>query len=223
MRVLGVFLAMTNAASNVIRVNLPIVRRTWIWARPWGRTDAKRQAHRKAPRSSRNVGFKIKQHQHPSRRIVTVMASLLLALAAAPLTALAHGGAGGGGGGGGGHGGGGGAHGTAGPSSEHAGEPGRIDSRGGAAAGDHFYRRLGCCGWGSGLFDPFWGPYLWMDYDSGDAYAYAAPAAAFMAPVNPQLQPVTSYWYYCADSQTYYPYVRDCASAWLKVIPPPAR
>jgi hypothetical protein len=29
------------------------------------------------------------------------------------------------------------------------------------------------------------------------------------------------YWYYCPDSQTYYPYVSTCASPWVKVLPEP--
>lgn len=27
------------------------------------------------------------------------------------------------------------------------------------------------------------------------------------------------YWYYCPDSQTYYPYVQSCASQWQQVVP----
>lgn len=29
----------------------------------------------------------------------------------------------------------------------------------------------------------------------------------------------SGYWYYCPDSQTYYPYVQSCASEWLQVVP----
>ena len=29
------------------------------------------------------------------------------------------------------------------------------------------------------------------------------------------------YWYYCADSQAYYPYVKQCASTWQRVAPIP--
>lgn len=29
------------------------------------------------------------------------------------------------------------------------------------------------------------------------------------------------YWYYCPDSQTYYPYVQTCQSPWVKVLPEP--
>ena len=28
-------------------------------------------------------------------------------------------------------------------------------------------------------------------------------------------------WYYCRDSQTYYPYVKECASPWQRVSPRP--
>jgi hypothetical protein len=30
-----------------------------------------------------------------------------------------------------------------------------------------------------------------------------------------------SYWYFCAPSNTYYPYVRECAEPWQKVSPVP--
>ena len=29
-------------------------------------------------------------------------------------------------------------------------------------------------------------------------------------------------WYFCPDSQTYYPYVQTCASQWQQVVPGPA-
>jgi hypothetical protein len=29
------------------------------------------------------------------------------------------------------------------------------------------------------------------------------------------------YWYYCPDSQTYYPYVQTCQSPWVQVLPQP--
>lgn len=32
----------------------------------------------------------------------------------------------------------------------------------------------------------------------------------------------TGYWYFCNESQTYYPYVKECAGAWQKVAPAPA-
>jgi len=34
-------------------------------------------------------------------------------------------------------------------------------------------------------------------------------------------QPPEAFWYYCADSRAYYPYVTQCASAWQPVSPQP--
>lgn len=28
-----------------------------------------------------------------------------------------------------------------------------------------------------------------------------------------------SYWYYCPDTKSYYPYVNECASSWQQVVP----
>ena len=36
--------------------------------------------------------------------------------------------------------------------------------------------------------------------------------------VQPEQQE-EDYWYYCPDPQGYYPYIRDCASGWMKVVP----
>lgn len=29
----------------------------------------------------------------------------------------------------------------------------------------------------------------------------------------------TQYWYYCRESETYYPYVKECAGPWQRVVP----
>lgn len=34
-------------------------------------------------------------------------------------------------------------------------------------------------------------------------------------------QPAQGYWYYCADSRAYYPYVKDCPGGWQRVAPQP--
>jgi hypothetical protein len=47
-------------------------------------------------------------------------------------------------------------------------------------------------------------------------YIEQAPAPALQAPVQPQ-----GYWYYCADSRAYYPYVKDCPAGWQRVSPQP--
>jgi hypothetical protein len=45
----------------------------------------------------------------------------------------------------------------------------------------------------------------------------APPAAS--APNAPSRGGSGHYWYYCPDSQTYYPYVQTCASQWQQVVP----
>lgn len=43
------------------------------------------------------------------------------------------------------------------------------------------------------------------------------------APVQAQPQAATqNWWYYCADSRAYYPYVKDCPAGWQRVSPQPA-
>ena len=68
---------------------------------------------------------------------------------------------------------------------------------------------------------PFWYPY-------GYAYPYPYPsyapavAAEYSAPTylqqDYQSQP-QQYWYYCRGAETYYPYVKECPSGWLTVVP----
>lgn len=54
-------------------------------------------------------------------------------------------------------------------------------------------------------------------------YVPPAPTAYIerdIAPSAPE-QPA-GYWYYCAESRAYYPYVRQCPGAWQQVAPQPA-
>lgn len=34
-------------------------------------------------------------------------------------------------------------------------------------------------------------------------------------------QPSQAYWYYCPESSTYYPYVKECAVPWQREVPRP--
>jgi len=73
------------------------------------------------------------------------------------------------------------------------------------------------------VVDPFWDSYLWLDY-----YGYEVPNEYGSVPAgapqpNTYVPPAPSYWYYCPDSKTFYPYVRQCASEWQAVTPSPAR
>ena len=69
-------------------------------------------------------------------------------------------------------------------------------------------------------------------------YYYAPAPVYYPAPVVVQQQPMVytersdlaappapqqNYWYYCAASRGYYPYVQDCPSGWERVPAAPAR
>lgn len=51
-------------------------------------------------------------------------------------------------------------------------------------------------------------------------YSGAPPAPPEAQPANPA-PPSQSYWYYCADTQAYYPYVKQCPGGWQRVSPQP--
>jgi len=66
----------------------------------------------------------------------------------------------------------------------------------------------------------------------GPAYAYpgpaVAPSAGYIEQSVPQAVPAPAQpqgdWYYCANSNSYYPYVRDCPGGWQRVpSTPPSR
>ncbi len=88
-------------------------------------------------------------------------------------------------------------------------------------AHDRFHRRTVV---GPRVFvgpDVWWGaPWSW-----GPAYSY--PTYPDFAPpvVVPESPPVyiqqePPYWYYCPNPEGYYPYVEECPSGWLTVVPP---
>ena len=56
-------------------------------------------------------------------------------------------------------------------------------------------------------------------YSAMPSYYSAPQAASYYAPAPAQRQ---GEWYYCADSRSYYPYVRDCPGGWQRVpVQPP--
>ena len=68
---------------------------------------------------------------------------------------------------------------------------------------------------------PGWGPSWWWD----PYWAYPRPiviqeeSPVYIQQSQPVPPPPVAYWYYCPDSKAYYPYVQQCPTAWLKVIP----
>jgi len=49
------------------------------------------------------------------------------------------------------------------------------------------------------------------------------PAAASLSGPPVQIQAQAQWWHYCQDSQSFYPYVQQCASPWQLVAPQPQR
>lgn len=75
-------------------------------------------------------------------------------------------------------------------------------------------------------FGPYWGPYWGPAWYYPPAYY---PPAVIVAPppapaqyIERDQQPLQQgYWYYCAVSRGYYPYVKECPSGWQAVPPAP--
>lgn len=76
----------------------------------------------------------------------------------------------------------------------------------------------------------------WPGYWGYPGYNYAPPAYYYppvtVAPASPPVYiergdarsgPVEprDYWYFCPESNTYYPYVKQCAGGWQRVSPQP--
>jgi hypothetical protein len=76
---------------------------------------------------------------------------------------------------------------------------------------------------------PAWGPrYYWggpvVVAPPYPAYGYyPAPPVIVQQPppvfVQPENAEPENYWYYCEESQGYYPYVRSCPGGWMRVVP----
>jgi hypothetical protein len=92
--------------------------------------------------------------------------------------------------------------------------------------GHHHHHHRGSVGifFGAPLFAPYYySPYWYPRYYYPPAVVAAQPpvyieqnsvGAAAPAPVQQG-----TYWYFCPDSQTYYPYVQSCTSPWQQVVP----
>ena len=108
----------------------------------------------------------------------------------------------------------------------------------GAAMGDRRGHGHGGVRFGISLGVPIFGPRFYpAPYYGYPAYVYPAPVYGYppvvvesnppvyieqgtaAAPAQPQGD-----WYYCAASQSYYPYVAECPAGWQRVpAQPPAR
>jgi hypothetical protein len=101
----------------------------------------------------------------------------------------------------------------------------------GAALADHGHGHGGIV-WGINLGVPM-GPWYYPPYSYpyppwGSVPVYPNVVAAQPSPpvyiekggeaAGPSA-PASGYWYYCPDSQGYYPYVKECQSGWMSVLP----
>jgi hypothetical protein len=86
------------------------------------------------------------------------------------------------------------------------------------------------------VFNPFWfgswyypGPYYYPPYYAYSPYYYPPMVTAPATPPvyiereagSPPASQASAYWYYCADPQGYYPYVKECPGGWQAVAPQP--
>ena len=70
---------------------------------------------------------------------------------------------------------------------------------------------------GLGFFPSWYEPY-------GYGYGYPLSGGIYAPPVYVEQgdEAQSAYWYYCAGSSGYYPYVQQCPEGWLRVVPGPA-
>ena len=67
-------------------------------------------------------------------------------------------------------------------------------------------------------YSPYYAPVVSVPYTPPTYIEQGAPQAAPAQQAAPASQ---SYWYYCAESSSYYPYVSQCAGGWQRVSPTP--
>lgn len=96
----------------------------------------------------------------------------------------------------------------------------------GDALADH--GRFGYRGSVGVVIGPYWGPWYYpppqyyyppvvIERAPPPVYIEQQPAMEIVpAPVAP-----TNYWYFCRESNGYYPYVKECPGGWHKVLPQP--
>jgi hypothetical protein len=108
----------------------------------------------------------------------------------------------------------------------------------GAAMADRGHGQRGGVRFGISVGVPIFGPRFYpAPYYGYPAYVYPAPVYAYPPVVVESYSPpvyieqgtagqaqTQGDWYYCAASQSYYPYVAECPAGWQRVpAQPPAR
>jgi hypothetical protein len=100
----------------------------------------------------------------------------------------------------------------------HSGRSGHSAHSGGVARLGHsgHHARIGIF-LGAPVFAPMYYPPSGYYYDPSPPTA--PPVYIEQEPASPEPAQQPYYWYYCADSKTYYPYVSDCPGGWQQVVP----
>ena len=70
---------------------------------------------------------------------------------------------------------------------------------------------------------PYYSPYYYPPpyYAAPVVIQSQPPVYVERSDAAPAPQQSQNYWYYCADSRTYYPYVKECPGGWQRVSPTP--
>jgi hypothetical protein len=77
-------------------------------------------------------------------------------------------------------------------------------------------------GIGIGPVWSWWGPpYYPYYYAEPPVVIRQQPPLYYYEQQAPQVQEQPYYWYFCRESNAYYPYVKQCPGGWLKVVPSP--
>lgn len=74
---------------------------------------------------------------------------------------------------------------------------------------------------GAPFYPWYYPPYYYYPPYAPVAAAPAAPPTYIEKGGAQSAPPRISYWYYCAESKTYYPYVKECPGGWQRVAPQP--
>jgi len=87
----------------------------------------------------------------------------------------------------------------------------------------HFGMAFGMPFYDSGFYPPYFGN-PWPTYVSPPVVVVRPAPPVYVEQGQAVPAPAPSYWYYCAASRTYYPYVSQCPAGWQRVpAQPPAQ
>jgi hypothetical protein len=105
---------------------------------------------------------------------------------------------------------------------------GAVRAGGGYHRGYHGVHHRGYYGGTRVFIGGWWGPSYTYPYPCPYPYPYyATPPVVIQQQPQEYIQqgaapPQQNYWYYCQNPQGYYPYIKECPTGWLQVVPQPA-